>query len=85
MKGLIEAVNSGKTIIMGMETEYYQHSFEYDAALTIDGDDLVIGSDEDHCFRFVDFDNWSFIPDGIETEMIAISPDGDTEISICVI
>lgn len=85
MKGLIEVVNSGKTIIMGIETEYYQHTFEYDAELTVDGDDLVIGNDENHCFRFIDFDKWIFESDGIETEMLAISPDKCTEITICVV
>ncbi len=72
----------GKIIIIGINAGSYQAAFESRVRVEIDGDDMIIGDDDDHCVRIKNYKTWGVIDD--ESDMTLYNPDNHDEIILCV-
>ena len=85
MENLITMLNAneGHTVVAGFSEGFIKITSEYISHVKFDGNDLIIGEDDDHCIRLIEYKKWWVVVDN-GFDFILHSPDDEEEIMLCV-
>lgn len=84
MQNIIDLIknNHGRSLVMGISGSDFEVAFECTARVEINGDDMIIGEDDDHYIKIKNFKKWGVVNEGCD---FILNDSGEqSEILLCI-